>query len=816
MFPSMLTSLNSGSSAHRKAPSTIQQLALIPLLAASVLAWVPARGDDTASIRLPRDVPPVIGFWFWHPAEFEPEGYKRFVDTIRRHSNYNVVTAMMMMPKKEVADADVHGQFKAGIAYARQQGLDVAMSLDVRQARAAFQKAYPDELQEMLRLREVELRDAGEATLTIRSDRPHDHYTTVTTHYVPLAGRLVRVYRYRRGPEGIEPGTLEEITGQCRIERADAGAVTVAIPCDQDTAGYTAGVLAAFTHFTPDVFAPHLLPFQRELIQRYADTEMAGACKDEWGFPPCYDGCPAKNDFWYSRAYAAAYAQASGGRDLVADCLLMHLGQPGREAERQAAINHYLKLSYQRNGEIENDFYRATKETFGPQAIVATHPTWFPYPGTREFKKNGLHWWIATRDLAQTDEVTPFCVRTSLAKKWNSALWYNMYYASGVAAYEKDIWTHALGGGRLNFLAVPVKENKEMSVTHLLGGELMRGDARIRLLNFISKTPLDCPVAVIFGHACAMNWAGPAYDDVGIGVTDRLWAAGYPADLIPSSEIENGSLKNADDGTIQYGPQRYAAAVLYHPEFENPATAAFFQRAAAGKTALVRVGDWTKDFEGRPFDGAAALPDSTAALPDAESCATAVIRDLRTAGIAVQTLNTELLAGFHRQSMAPGAHGRSRLVDGTQIVISGVKRASGDPIQTVLDVKGHKVEVDAIGIAAVRLTDEGAFAALAAGGLKRFRTADVTIELPERADLALWRDEQGRLQGVLQDWNGPVPSVLAELTADWLRLAVPAPLPPEQQWLEKWWAGWLAPRGERRVAERRHPHSLGSRETYRP
>jgi len=33
----------------------------------------------------------------------------------------------------------------------------------------------------------------------------------------------------------------------------------------------------------------------------------------------------------------------------------------------------------------------------------------------------------------------------------------------------------------------------------------VRGDCRIRLLNFIARTPLDCPVAIVFGHPCAMN-----------------------------------------------------------------------------------------------------------------------------------------------------------------------------------------------------------------------------------------------------------------------------------------------------------------------
>ena len=85
-------------------------------------------------------------------------------------------------------------------------------------------------------------------------------------------------------------------------------------------------------------------------------------------------------------------------------------------------------MSWERNAELEDDFYQTVKEVFGPEAIVATHPTWYPFPGFREYKKNGLHWWAATRDWAQTDELTPFGVRTALAKKWDSPVWYNMFY----------------------------------------------------------------------------------------------------------------------------------------------------------------------------------------------------------------------------------------------------------------------------------------------------------------------------------------------------------------------------------------------------
>ncbi len=207
--------------------------------------------------------------------------------------------------------------------------------------------------------------------------------------------------------------------------------------------------MVSFRHLAADVFAPSLISFQREIIDRYADLPLAGISKDEWGFPPCFKS--TINEFWYSKHRANAYAKRTGGRDLLEDCLLMYLGIEGRKKERRMAINHFRQMSLMRNGAIENDFYLTAKKVFGPDALVLVHPTWYPYPDFREYKKNGLDWWIATRDWAQTDELTPFAVRTSLAKKWGSPVWYNMYYADNLADYERSVWTHALAGGRINY-----------------------------------------------------------------------------------------------------------------------------------------------------------------------------------------------------------------------------------------------------------------------------------------------------------------------------------------------------------------------------
>jgi hypothetical protein len=731
---------------------------------------------EPISTRLPDWVLPVLATWGWSEPEFKPRGYQPFIDQAAKHAAYNLLTTTLRIPKKELTDEEVHEHIKAAAVYARQRGMGIVMDLDVRLARAAFQKAYPDEMQEMLRLRTIDLKEAGDVTITVIPETPSDHYTFRATPYVPLAGRLVRVYSYLRGPEGIEPGSLRDITADCRVNQATAGGVSVSIPGTASSKGRQACVLAAFTHLSPDVFAPRLLSFQRELIRRYADCALAGACKDEWGFPPCYDGCPQKNDFWFSRWFAAAYSQRTAGRDLVRDCLLMYLGERGRVGERQAAINHYQEMCWQRNGAIEDDFYRAVKEVFGPGAAVCTHPTWWPNPDTREFKKNGLDWWVATRSWAQTDEVTPYCVRTALAKKWNSPVWYNMYYSTRLDDYRREIWSGVLTGGRVNFHPLyPRSQVQGSPYEALMRGGLMRGDSRIRLLNYIAKNPLDCPVAVVFGHACAMNWAGPAYDDVGLEVADRLRRAGFAADLIPADEIASRSLVLDPDGFVRYGPQRYAALVLYHPQFERSNTAEFFRQAAGKKTDLFRVGSWTTDFDSRPFNGNAALPPQMTAFATAASCVAALVERLRSRG-QVPASSSDQALGWDRQHVVPPTTGRCRLIDGTIILAAGDKDPAGDPIRTTFEVDGRQVRVEGVGVVAVRLARDGKLEALAGGGLSLFEAGPFRIRLDQPVDLVFWRRADGQFEGVVQDCPGPIPPPLRAITPHWSRLAVPRAL----------------------------------------
>ena len=542
-----------------------------------------APGD--VSLRLSDEYMPVVGVWVWDKENFAPEGFRKPIEQAALHSPFNLLITFLRFPDKEVVDADVHDQVKLAAEYAIANGLGLIADIDVRAARRAFRQSYPNELQQMLRIKEVAIPVAEPLVVSIPSLDLNDHYSGGTIpHHVPLSGSLLRVISYRTGTAGIEEASITDITKECTVASASKDAVAVRLPAASSLKNRNthASVFVAFTHFYPDVFSPHLAEFQRSILQKYSDVRLAGVCKDEWGFPPYYPRFYrlGTHDFWYSQHLAQAYSEHTRGRLLLDDLLLMAHGIAGQESQRQMAINHFTELTRQRNVALEDDFYRAVKSTFGQNAAVTVHSTWWPYPDRNEFKKNGLDWWAATRDWAQTDEVAPFAVRTALSKKWRSPIWYNMYYKKDLPA---QMWSSALAGGRINYL----------SFQSLSSRDLLQAESRIRLLNYITQSPLDCPVAVIFGHAAAMNWAGHYFNDVGMGLVDRLWKEGYATDLIPTSEIENGSLRIDEKGRICYGDQKYAAAVLYHPEFERKDIAQFFRKASRGETSLFRV--WEVD-----------------------------------------------------------------------------------------------------------------------------------------------------------------------------------------------------------------------------
>jgi hypothetical protein len=736
--------------------------------------YIRPQNNSCLSNKLPNQYMPVIGVWVWTNRQLIENGYMEEIDKADSNSPFNILVLFLRFPDREVIQDEIYKQVKKAAEYAAEHNISLVADLDIREARQTFISKHPNELQQMLRIKEVELSERDLIKVSVNSLDLNDHYTGgMITHHIPLSGKLLKIYAYTKTPEGIEQESMSDITRNCNILCSTKDSVKVEINTKEikNTGKTHVCLLVSFSHLYPDVFSPYLIAFQREIIHQYANVKLAGVCKDEWGFPPYYprfykSGC---YDFWYSENYAHAYCLKTGGRDLLSDFILMAIGINGKESERQMAINHFNEMSYLRNTELETDYYNTVKEVFGPNAAVTVHSTWWPFPDRNEFRKNGLDWWASKRDWAQTDEVVPYAVRTALSKKWGSPIWYNMYYKMDLPV---QLWSAALGGGRINYLPFQSLYNEK----------LMRAECRIRLLNCITKSPLYCPVAVIFGHTASMNWAGPYYNDVGMELVDSLWKKGYPADLIPTSEIENGNLQVTADGYISYGNQKYTAAIIYHPEFEKKSTADFIIKAAKGKTKMIQIGKWTKNFEGMPYNDEEML---CKIMPPSENKYDALLKifeALKKNEIPAQTPATGIidnryfgLRDFNSASCSPANEGFCRLIDGTVIYAAGTKDMAGDTIRTIFRINNYSVYIDAVGIAAIRLNDDGSIQALAAGGLKSIKTNNFEIKLDERTDIALWTDEKGIRKGIIQSENGIIPVELKKVADQWTAILLPIP-----------------------------------------
>jgi hypothetical protein len=666
-----------------------------------------------AANRLPPTQAPEIHAWFWTEREFQPEGYRDFVDLIADHSNFGLMTTSLRTPQREIVFPETHDQIKRAVAYAHQRGLRVAFDLDVRLARGTFLKRYPAQQQWMLRVR------GGRKTVSIEPQRLTDHMTGGGGEYEVLHGRLLGVYRRRAD------NSIEDACAAVKVDEESARRVAVRV----DEAAGDVIVAAAFEYRTPDVFAPALIAFQDAIYAQYRDVPLDGGMKDEWGFPPVYGLGPRGGDFWYSEPLARAYREAGGG-DFLRDCVLMANGSGGGAEARAAAANRYLRLILTRNAEIERAFYDVVKRTYGPQAFVGTHATWGIMPSGDAFK-NGYDWWQARRDYGQTDEDFPIPLRTSLAKKMGQPLWFNQYYNSDVEPYFAEIWRDARAGGRVNFHPLYPTNLGWDGYRRLLDSPVARAESRIRLLNFVTRAPLDCPVAVVFGHAAALNWLGPHFGDLGIDFADELGKAGFPADVIPSTEIENGSLRLLDDGQVAYGAQRYRALVFLNTLYEPAGTLVFLERARASRTAVFVRGNGVDPSPGR----------------------------------VAQFLKGSYTAHYNPPDLA-------RLTDGTCVLARGEKNPGGDPIEETFYCGNVKATVRATGVLAIRFV-QGKLHSLAASELRSVEADGFHLELAVPLDVALWSDAEGRYHGVVQG-AGTVPEALPEalrkLTPEWLRL----------------------------------------------
>src|SRR5690606_12958927 len=145
-----------------------------------------------------------------------------------------------------------------------EKGVLLVADLDVRLALPSFEARYPDELQQMLVIQEVDLEDQHSVDVLFHSRTLRDHYHQP---YQVRSGTFLKASAYNETEEGlIAAGSLIDISAACTVKSATKDSIQLNIQHDKKGTSSKAMVMAAFTYLYPDVFAPHLVDFQDDMF----------------------------------------------------------------------------------------------------------------------------------------------------------------------------------------------------------------------------------------------------------------------------------------------------------------------------------------------------------------------------------------------------------------------------------------------------------------------------------------------------------------------------------------------------------------------
>lgn len=686
--------------------------------------WSSTKGAEMT--RLPLSVVPVNAFDSLSNVKFEqptPVIENRIVDAFAAKSVYNVVT-LTLRSKPDLSDAITMERVKNYIDRCHAAGIKVLMDIDARIARREFLKRYPADCASVICVTKDE-------NLSFPSYRDH------------------MAWGAERGYDAVAKKVLKKLPNGL--------------------------MLVQFDLFAVDPATPKLTPFLEELALRYKELGADGAMRDEWGFPPIRDFHKDHAAFPYSPAFAAEYARVSGGRDYIADLAEIASGTP---AAREA-IDFMMRTIYGVCVRTEKEFYDLNYRLFGKDVYVTKHPTWHCRFDASEFMHNGLDWWGVARDWAQSDETIPLPCISGMARKCGGPCWMNEGYGPNPEHYGFAVWRYALCGGRMVYHGIyggnsSIKrlytDPMDMAV-HGSGDILtpgnVRAQARVNLLNLISRAQVDVPVAFVFGHSRALNWLDPAYQDDGLALAYALGKQGRYVDEYPSSQFAEGTFSVDGDGYLKVGGQRYEALVLYRLSAADVADFAKVLSRCELKTPIFVWDTETKALKGVMVTQ---LASATDAAP--------ILAHLDKIGAVRQTPLADYGLDWNSGDKLPYPDGTVTLLDGTKARIRGsMPHMEGDRIgggDCPLVFGDKKVFFDAVGVFAARLDAKGELEAVAAGGLKSMSGSGLKLNLSGEDDVALVKKD-GKWRGFWQTTKvkAEVPSALKKLTDDWRVLRLP-------------------------------------------
>ena len=377
----------------------------------------------------------------------------------------------------------------------------------------------------------------------------------------------------------------------------------------------------------PDLTCSEFFKFFDSLFIKYKNLKLDGVAIDEMGYPwhPDFNFNPSTYMVWnngqiYGRDFEQKY-NSYYNSDYKKD--LFYILTAGNNDKRKiSAINRYYEFLRKTVSDIEQYFYAQGKKYFGKDCFIGVHPTWYAIEevdNTPEVWKNGIDWFEATRDYGFTDEIMIYPVRLALAHRFNSNIFYNMWYGEAtddIKTFYAEIWKNARYGGRTISLGYECINEKGQVIELKTPGYLesiSKIEERLKLLDNFQKSAAKSDILIITGIESSCNvikniksngcWDGlqSIFKNSFILARD-IFNMGYNCDYTLSYEIYNKKLIINKNGYLQYGSQEYKFVILFELQYSKIEILNFIEKVKASKTGCIIIGKTDTDFNGEKLD----------------------------------------------------------------------------------------------------------------------------------------------------------------------------------------------------------------------
>jgi hypothetical protein len=683
--------------------------------------------------RIPNTGNPELLYWFISPNEMKDQTYVRDLDLIAAGGTFDLT----FLTEREGADfydyPTMHPIFKDLVERARAKGIRVGLQLWPNE------KHVPDDqTQGIVVEKELILDTQGQADYTAESHGIRLSGNPPVYHNECVRSSLLHVYAFKNAAQGeYVRGSLIDVTPMTQEHPVTPCSVAIHIDASAKLAGYTAYVMTVHYHRYPDMFSKFMEDSFVDAMRAYKDVGFDGAALDEFKYIVL--GKPRGELFrerLYTKNMSTFYKQRTG-RDLIRTLFDMRYSPHGDPRVRARAINNYFDMLRLGPLRVEEKFYRATSEIFGPQAFHGIHNTFHNHLDGDEIWSTGVNWWEVPRDYGQSDEITPYTTQLGIGLNHPKSVEYRQHYGS-VHSFLEDGINDARFNVRVHYHAL---NDEHGWGTDMRSPEMIKAvsevEDKVRLLNYFDAPRPSTNVLYLFGYPALVNWFPIDSQRNEWDVNGNLkaeekavegWNAGYRGAFASSNLIQEGKITADGRGGVLYDGHRFTALVFIGPQYSKPSILNLLERFTATGGKLILDGTATEDFSGNDIR----------------------VRSNKLAQRAVATsFNVDAMSKLGVPKLA--IEGGAVYEDGSVVLADLDSLQNNQPKQFSVRVEGHNLSGAYIGLLAIKSDARGHLLKVAVGDLQQLNCDGkpvVTLSAP--SDIVLLRGKDGKYSGIVR------------------------------------------------------------------